>query len=144
MVTRKRMVLLAVTAVIVVAIPLIASSCDRAREAADSASLEFRMRISRGAYGEIVRSAAPEFQAATTAPDFAKTMESLKERLGAWQSSEEPAWKVLAGISGQTVTVIYNSRFERGTATEEFVWRVRQGRPALAGYHVKSSAQIAQ
>jgi hypothetical protein len=144
MMTRRRMALGVVAAVIVVAIPLLASSCASAREVADAASLEFRMRISRSAYDEIVRSAAPEFQAATTASDFAKTMESLKERLGAWQSSEEPAWKVLAGISAQTVTLVYNSHFERGTATEEFVWRVRQGRSALAGYHVKSSAQIAQ
>ena len=142
--TRRRKILLVVAAVIVVVIPLIASSCARAREAADAASLEFRMRISRGAYDEIVRSADPEFQTATTASDFAKAMESLKERLGAWQSSEEPAWKVLAGTRAQTVTLIYNSHFERGTATEEFVWRVRQGRPSLAGYHVKSSAQIAQ
>jgi len=144
MMTRRRKALGVVAAVIVVAIPLIASSCARAREAADAASLEFRMRISRSAYDEIVESAAPEFQAATTASDFAKAMESLKERLGAWQSSEEPAWKVLAGIRAQTVTLVYNSHFERGTATEEFVWRMRQGRPALAGYHVKSSAQIAQ
>ena len=102
------------------------------------------MRISRGEYDEIVRSAAPEFQAATTVVDFAKGMESLKERLGAWQFSEEPVWKVLAGFRAQTVTLIYNSHFERGAATEEFVWRVRQGRPILAGYHVNSAAQVAR
>ena len=57
--TRRRMVLLVVAAVIVVAIPLIASSCARARDAAEAASQEFRTRMSSGAYGEIVRSAAP-------------------------------------------------------------------------------------
>ena len=138
------MVFVAVTAVIVVAIPLVARSCAGAREAADAASQEFRTRVSRGEYDEIVRAATPEFQNATTALDFAKAMESVKERLGAWQSSEEPVWKVLAGIKGQTVTLVYNSHFERGTATEEFVWQIRQGRPVLAGYHVKSSAQVAQ
>jgi len=40
--------------------------------------------------------------------------------------------------------LVYDSRFERGRATEEFVWRVRQGRPQLAGYHVKSYALVAQ
>jgi hypothetical protein len=142
--TRRRVVLGVVAAVILIALPLLASSCARAREAADAASQEFRMRISRGEYDEIVRSAAPEFQAATTVGDFAKGMESLKERLGAWQFSEEPVWKVLAGFRAQTVTLIYHSHFERGAATEEFVWRVRQGRPILAGYHVNSAAQVAR
>ena len=138
------MVLGVAAAVIVVTIPFVATSCARAREAADAASQEFRMRIARGEYDEIVRAATPEFQTATTAVDFAKAMEDVKQRLGAWQSSDEPAWKVLAGIRAQTVTLVYNSHFERGTVIEEFVWRVRQGRPALAGYHVKSSAQVAQ
>jgi len=142
--TRQRMVLGVVAAVIVVAIPLVASSCARAREAAEAASGEFRMRMTSGAYGEIVRTATPEFRTTTTELDFAQAMESVKERLGVWQSSEQPTWKVLAGPTGQTVTLVYNSHFERGTATEEFVWRVRQGRPALAGYHVKSSALEAQ
>jgi hypothetical protein len=138
------MVLGVVAAVIVVAIPLVASSCARAREAADAASQEFRMRMTSGAYGEIVRGATPEFRKATTELDFAKAMDGVKERLGAWQSSEAPTWKVFAGTSGQTVTLVYNSHFERGMATEEFVWRVQKGRPALAGYHVKSSALAAQ
>ena len=55
-------------------------------------------------------------------------MEGVKERLGVWQSSDEPTWKVFAGTSGQTVTLVYTSHFERGTATEEFVWRVQRGR----------------
>jgi len=142
--SRRRKVLGVVAAVIVVAIPLIASSCGRAREAAEAASQEFRTRITRGAYGEIVRSATPEFQNVTTEGDFAAAMEGVKARLGVWQSSEEPTWKVLAGAGGQTVTLVYDSQFERGTATEEFVWRVRQGRPQLAGYHVKSYALVAQ
>ena len=99
------------------------------------------MRIARGAYGEIVQSATPDFRSATTELDFAKAMEGVKERLGVWQWSEEPTWKVFAGTSGQTVTMVYSSHFERGLAREEFVWRVQGGRPALAGYHVKSSTQ---
>ena len=144
MMSRRRMVLGVVAAVVVVAIPLVASSCGRAREAAEAASQEFRTRITRGAYGEIMRSATPEFRNATTEGDFAKAMENVKGRLGVWQSSEEPTWKVLAGTGGQTVTLAYTSQFERGAATEEFVWRVREGRPQLAGYHVKSYALVAQ
>ena len=142
--TRTRLVLGVVAAVVVVTIPVVASSCAKARDAAEAASEEFRMRIVSGAYGDIVRSATPEFQKSTTELDFAKAMESVKEHLGTWQSSEEPTWKVFAGTGGQTVTLVYASRFERGMATEEFVWRLQRGRPALAGYHVKSSALFPQ
>jgi predicted membrane-bound mannosyltransferase len=138
-VTRPRIVLGVVAAVIVVAIPLVASSCARAREAAETASQEFRTRIKAGAYKEVVQSATPEFQESTTETDFASAMETIKTRLGVWESSDEPIARVFAGTNGQTVTLVYASRFERGTATEEFVWRIRQGRSALAGYHVKSS-----
>ena len=138
------MVLGVVAAVIVVAIPLVARSCERARDAAEAASLEFRMRMARGAYGEIFQSATLEFRSSTTELDFAKAMEGVKERLGVWQWSGEPIWKVFAGTSGQTVTLVYSSHFERGTATEDFVWRVQHGQPALAGYHVTSSTLVAQ
>jgi hypothetical protein len=143
-VTRSRIVLGAVAAIIVVTIPLVASSCATARDAAEAASREFRARMAGAAYGEIVRSATPAFQKTTTEADFSKAMAAVRERLGVWQSSEEPTWKVFAGFSGQTVTLVYNSYFERGTATEEFVWRVQKGRPALDGYHVKSPKLGAQ
>lgn len=143
-VSNRRKVLGVVIAVIVVAIPLMARSCATTRDAAEAASLEFRMRIKSGAYGEIVLAATPELRKSTSEADFGKAMESVRDRLGVWQWSEEPTWKVFAGTGGQTVTLVYSSHFERGTATEEFVWLVRHGRPALAGYHVKSSALFAQ
>jgi hypothetical protein len=139
MTTKRRIVLGVAGMVFVVIVPLVAISCSRTRDAAEAASREFRTRVTSGAYAEIVRSAAPEFQNATTGADFATAMEAIKQRLGAWQSSEAPTGKVLAGISGRTVTLVYNSHFERGTAVEEFVWRVQHGRPALAGYHVKAT-----
>ena len=143
--TMRRRIFLGVAGVIfIVVIPLVAMSCSRTREAAEAASQEFRARMTSGAYIEIIQSAAPEFQNATTELDFGKAMEGVKQRLGRWQSSEAPTWRVFVGISGQTVTLVYNSHFERGVAIEEFVWRVQQGRPALAGYHVKSSALVAQ
>jgi hypothetical protein len=139
MTTRRRVVLGVAGTVFVVIVPLVAMSCSRSREAAEAASREFRARISSGAYAEIVRSAAPEFQHATTDADFATAMETIKQRLGTWRSSEAPTGKVLAGLGGRTVTLVYTSHFERGMAVEEFVWRIQQGRPALAGYHVKAT-----
>jgi hypothetical protein len=143
--TTNRKILLGVAGVVfVVIIPLVAMSCASTRDVAVAASQEFRTRVTARAYGAIVQSATPEFQTATTEADFARVMEALKQRLGGWQSSEPPAWRVLAGLTGRTVTLVYSSHFERGTATEEFVWRIQQGQPRLAGYHVKSAAPVTQ
>ncbi len=71
-------------------------------------------------------------------------MQGLSRKLGAWQSSKEPAWKVFVGTSGRTVTLQYGSQFERAPATEEFVWRVgSEGTPVLLGYNVSSRALVA-
>jgi hypothetical protein len=138
--TKKRLGFGAVAVSIVLLIPLAANSCAAARDSAEVATDQFRMRLGRAAYGEIVQSAAPEFRRATTEQEFGKAMDGVKEQLGVWQWSEAPAWRVLAGWTMRTVTLVYTSHFERGTATEEFVWRVEKGVPALAGYHVKSAA----
>ena len=133
-----------VAAVIIVAIPLAARSCEQARDTAVEATQEFRTRIGSRAYDTIVGAAAPEFQKSAAEGDFAKAMDAIRERLGLWQSSETPTSQVFASTSGPTVTLVYMSHFERGTATEEFVWRIRGGKPALAGYRVKSSALAAR
>ena len=129
--------------IFVVIIPLLAMSCSRARDVAESASQQFRVQMTSGAYHEIMQSAASDFQNATSELDFAKAMDGVKQRLGAWQSAEAPAAKVFPGTGGQTVTLVYTSHFERGIAVEEFVWRIERGRPALAGYRVKTAGVVA-
>lgn len=143
--TIRRKILLGVAgAIFVVIIPLVAMSCATARETAELASQEFHSRITARAYGAIVQAAAPEFQGTTTEAAFAGGMEVLHQQLGAWQSSEAPTWHVFGGLSERTVTLVYNSHFEHGAATEEFVWRIRHGQPLLAGYHVKTATGAIQ
>src|SRR5262245_24362194 len=122
--TRKRLVLGSIALSAALAIPLAAKSCETSRVSAEDATGQFHERLARGAYSEIVQSAAPEFQKVTTVQDFSTAMETVKQHLGLWQSSEPPTWRVLAGWSARTVTLVYSSRFERGTAVEEFVWRL--------------------
>jgi hypothetical protein len=42
------------------------------------------------------------------------------------------------GTGGKTVFLGYNSEYEKGSATEEFVWRPAAPAPKLVGYHLNS------
>jgi hypothetical protein len=127
-----------------VALAVLSSGCSKAREAAESASRDFRLRCAREAYADVYRDAAPELRSTVSEAGFAKLMKGLSGKLGAWRSSKEPAWKVFVGTGGRTVTLQYGSQFEKAQATEEFVWRIdSDGRPVLLGYHVNSPALLA-
>jgi hypothetical protein len=116
----------------------------KARQAAEAATTEFRAQCSRSAFDEIYAASAPELWTAATKDDFLKLMNAVKRKLGAWQSSTPTGWKMMAGTKGRTVTLGFQSAFEKGAATEEFIWRVKDGKAALAGYHINSLALLAE
>ena len=121
-----------------VLVVLFTIGCSKSVETAEAATEEFRRRCARGAFSDIFLDAAPEFQKSANERDFVKLMDNVREQLGNCQSSKRSAWQAFAGTGGQAVTLIYNSEFERGTATEEFVWRIRGEATVLLGYHISS------
>ena len=100
--------------------------------------------MSQRAFGEIYRTAAPEFRQAATQDQFLRLMEGLERKLGAWQSASEPVWNVQRGTGGHLVVLTYRSQFARGPANEQFSWRVEQGAPLLLGYHVNSALLVTE
>lgn len=110
----------------------------KSREAAQAATEKFRLRVLRGAYGEIYAQAAPEFRAAASEEQFEKLMKAIDRRLGRFESAATPAWRVNIGTGGKTVFLGYKSLFEKGNASEEFVWRPDEPEPKLAAYNIQS------
>jgi hypothetical protein len=127
----------------VLALSVLADGCAKSRETAEMGTQAFRRRAANGEFTSIYREAALEFQKSTTEADFAKLMDGIGRKLGAWQSSKPPAWKVFSGMGGRTVTFGYASQFEKGPANEEFIWRIQGGRAILAGYHINSPLFLA-
>jgi hypothetical protein len=123
---------------------VLADGCAKSREAAETGTQAFRRRAANGEFSGIFREAAPEFQKSTTEADFANLMEGIGRKLGAWQSSKPPAWKVFSGTGGRTVTFGYASQFEKGPANEEFIWRIQGDRAILVGYHINSPLFLAE
>ena len=125
------------------AFSILANGCAKSREIAESGTQAFRNRAAKGEFTTIYREAAPEFQKSATEADFAKLLEGIGRKLGAWQSSKPPAWRVFSGTGGRTVTFGYASQFEKGSANEEFIWRIQGDRAVLVGYHINSPLFLA-
>jgi hypothetical protein len=112
--------------------------CGKSREAAQAATEKFHLRVIRGAYAEIYAQAAPELRAATSEDQFEKLMNVVDRRLGRFESAAEAGWRVNVGTGGKTVSLGYKSHFEKGNATEQFVWRPDEPEPKLVAYHIDS------
>ncbi len=127
----------------VIASALLVAACGGTDEAKHGVA-EFRSRAAQKSYGEIYRTAGAELRQGATEEQFERFMITLDRRLGAWQSAAELAWNVTRGTGGHLVRLTYQSQFAKGAASEQFVWRLETGGPALLGYHVNSPLLMAQ
>lgn len=46
--------------------------------------------------------------------------------------------------SGTTVTLVYDTKFAQGAATEQFVWHISDNAATLYGYHINSNDLISK
>jgi len=84
--------------------------------------------------------ASPEFRESMSKEECSKLFALIKDRLGSHMASRLEAWNSTSGTDGNFMNVEYVSRFEKGEALETFVWKLVDGRPQLAGYHIRSKA----
>jgi hypothetical protein len=119
-------------------VALLLTACTLGTNEAKQGVDEFRARVAQRSFSEIYQASAPEFRQASTEAQFVSLMSALDGKLGPWQSGATAGWNVMRGVGGHSVRLRYDSRFAKGTAVEEFNWRIEHGRPVLLGYHVQS------
>jgi hypothetical protein len=124
--------------IVLIALSTMGSGCAKSREAAAAATQEFRQRAFAEDWPSIYKASAPEFQKSVSETDFVKMMNGVRGKLGGWKSSRDPLWNVNVGTAGRIVTLKYESQFEKGPATENFIWRIENGHGILVGYHINS------
>ena len=99
--------------------------------------------IDAGRYGKLYDEAADEWRAQSSVEDSETTFQKLRERLGSartrTQETAREEQTSTAPIAGHSVTVIYQTTFDRGEGIETFTLVDRGGRWALAKYYVSSS-----
>jgi hypothetical protein len=100
--------------------------------------------VAAGRDAKVYREAAEEWRATVSAEENARTLARVRERLGRVESralhTGREQQSAAAPLSGHTLELVYQTRFERGSAMERFTLLERGGDWLLAGYTVTSDA----
>lgn len=111
-------------------------------KAAEDGVVAFHQTMDGGRYAAIYDGSAPDMKSAISREDFVKLLTGLHAKLGSFQSGKTTNWNDNANTGGHYVTLAREAHFERGPGTEEFVFRIENGRAVLAGYHVNSNVPV--
>jgi hypothetical protein len=110
--------------------------------AAEQGVASFHSALDSGRYAAIHASSSAEMKGTTSAEDLTRLLAAVHDRLGRFRTGKTRSWNDSRTTSGHFLTLDYAATYERGTAEENFVFRIDDGRATLAGYHVNSSALI--
>ena len=98
--------------------------------------------VAAGRDAKVYEEAAPEWRANVSAEESARTLARVRARLGRVESralhTGREQQSAPAPLSGHTLELVYQTRFERGNAMERFTLLERGGEWLLAGYTVTS------
>ena len=98
--------------------------------------------IAAGRDAKVYEEAAEEWRASVSAEENARMLSRVRDRLGKVESRALHTGKEQQSasppLSGHTLELTYQTRFERGSAMERFTLVEREGRWLLAGYKVTS------
>jgi hypothetical protein len=113
-------------------------------EGAQSAVERVTEDIAQGRDAKVYEEAAGEWRASVSSEDNERMLSRVRERLGKVESRALHTGKEQQSasppLSGHTLELLYQTRFERGSAMERFTLVEREGRWLLAGYKVTSDA----
>lgn len=114
------------------------ASMGKSKETAERAVDVFHSQLDSEYYAEIYAQTDEEFKKSSGQEQFEKVLKAVHQKLGKVQAANQASWLVNVGSDGAFVTLTYNTHFVDGTATEQFVWHVRDGRAALLNYTINS------
>ena len=100
--------------------------------------------IDAGRYDKLYQEASDEWRNQSSLEDSKATLETLRNKLGnartRTQQTAREEQTSTAPVPGHSVTVIYQTTFDRGEGIENFTLVERGGSWQLAKYYVSSSA----
>lgn len=111
-------------------------------KAAEDGVVAFHRAMDSGQYAAIYDGSAADLKSTVSRDDFIKLLGGIHAKLGAFQSGKTTGWNDNVNTGGHYMSLTREAHFERGPGTEEFVFRIENSRPVLAGYHVNSNALV--
>ena len=104
---------------------------------------EFHTQLNSEEYQSIYAVADENLQKTTTEGDFVALLQAVHKKLGNVQKSQRSNFLIgMSTAQGMVVTLVYQTTFEQGSGTEQFLWHMRNNQPMLLGYHINSNALI--
>ena len=102
----------------------------------------FHRTLDAGQFQQIWTESAPDMKSATTPDRLNALLDAVHRKLGRFKSGSQVGFNDNVSPAGHMLTVNYQAQYEKGTAGEQFVFRIDGGRALLAGYHINSDALI--
>lgn len=115
-----------------------ASACSPGSDVpvASAAADHFHEQLDAGSFDAIYAESDRLMKNASSAKSFTLFLSEVHNKLGDFKSAETPGWNDQVTTNGHFVTLIYHSKYERGAADENFVFRIDGGRATLVGYRL--------
>lgn len=132
----KRLMTMAVTA-------LALGGCSMGQDitAGSAAVDQFHKQMDAGRFEAIDAAAGPEIKA--TPGGFAPILAMAHAKLGNVKSTTRTGFNDRYDNGDHRLEMVYDTKFDKGDGTEQFVYRFVGGKAVLIGYHVNSAALLA-
>jgi hypothetical protein len=112
-------------------------------ETATKSVEQFHSQLDSEQYLNIYATSDEGLQKTTSEGDFVAFLQAVHKKLGKVQTSQRSNFQI--GVStgqGTVVTLVYQTTFDQGSGTEQFLWHMRDNEPVLLGYRINSNALI--
>jgi outer membrane lipoprotein-sorting protein len=105
------------------------------QKVAEQAVVQFHARLSNEEYEQIYAQTAEALRNTAEKAELISAMKRTHDQFGAFKNTKQTEAKVIMGAPRQ-VRLLYNTSYEKGEATEEFIWLVNFNDVKLAMYKV--------
>jgi len=112
------------------------------KPAAESAVSTFHAQLNDGQFDSIYEASDQMLKDATSHEDILKLFNAVHNKLGNVTDSKAVNWQVGNYNLTTTVTMVYETTFEKGKAVENFVFVIDGKQAKLAGWHINSNELI--
>ena len=113
------------------------------RKLSNASVQQFHQELNGAEYAQIVDEADEGFRHTGTSRDeLMRFLQAVHTKLGNAGESSFTNITVNATTGGTFVITVYQTKFDRGEATERFTWIKRNGELFLYGYNIQSNALI--
>lgn len=126
---------------VIAALALAGCSMGQDISAGGAAVDRFHSQLNAGQFEAIDAAAGPEIKAAPGG--FAPILAQAHAKLGNVKSSNRTGFNDRYDNGDHRLEMVYDTKFDKGDGTEQFVYRFVSGKAVLIGYHVNSNALLA-